>query len=60
MPQEERKRVCVCVCVCMRANAARGSMTSCLECCLSVQFLLVSHVVKKDNTVISKHLEIWG
>lgn len=58
MPQEERKRGCVGVHVC--ANTARGSMTSCLERCLSVQFLLVSHIVKRDNTVILKHLEIWG
>lgn len=55
-----RVKKSVCGRVCVRAKAGTGSRTSCLELCHHVQFLLVSHSVKRDNTVILKHLKIWG
>lgn len=58
MLQEERRRAFVWVRV--RAKARTGSRASCSELCHHEQFLLVSHTVKRDNTVILKHLKIWG
>lgn len=51
MPQgkREEKRERGSVCVYMETSS-----------CLNVQFPLVSHIVKRDNAVILKHLEIWG